>query len=228
MTAAAALTANGPEQVTHYNVRYVCVLTSALVYSRVGVVLLVGGQVVGRGRVGRAGVSRGRVGRNMVGRSRVGWSSVGRGMVGRSRVSRNMVGRSRVGRLVAGQDGHVVAGQVGRRGTGVVGPGVGGEPGGVSQILAGRVAGGVTPQSSGAVRGLAVTLHAAARVHEGEGGALAAQVGVGGGRLAGVEGGGRGHGQQGQMEQHGGGGVVGGGGGGGGGRLQVNCDHWMP
>ena len=50
-------------------------------------------------------------------------------------------------------------GALGGGGTGLVGPGVGGEPGGEPQVLTGAVPGGdVAPASSGAVHALTVTL----------------------------------------------------------------------
>ena len=66
-------------------------------------------------------------------------------------------GEVSVGRNHGSQGSHGGVGQGG--GTGFVGPGVGGEPGGEPQVLAGAVPGGdVAPASSGAVHALTVTL----------------------------------------------------------------------
>ena len=69
--------------------------------------------------------------------------------------------------------------------TGLVGPGVGGEPGGWGEVLAGGAVAGinVAPSGTGGVDGPAVALDVAGRVNEGEAGALASAVGEGGGCL---------------------------------------------
>merc|ERR1719511_557087 len=69
--------------------------------------------------------------------------------------------------------------------TGLVGPGVGGEPGGRGEVLAGGAVAGidVAPFGTGGVDGPAVALDVAGRVNEGEAGALASAVGEGGGCL---------------------------------------------
>merc|ERR1719278_1066671 len=66
--------------------------------------------------------------------------------------------------------------------TGLVGPGVGGEPGGRGEVLVGGAVAGVdvAPSGTGGVDGPAVALDVAGRVDEGEAGALAPAVGEGG------------------------------------------------
>merc|ERR1711879_444268 len=89
-----------------------------------------------------------------------------------------------------------------RSGTGLIGPRVVGEPGRESEVLAtaGVSTAYIAPPGASAVCRPTVALHCPVLVQEGEGGALAANVDIRGGRLGGghLQRRGRGQGQQGQ------------------------------